>query len=173
MDWTAPLSAIAGALAGIVATFVVDRDRWKRAQRADAQTVLREAFVTYLSHLARATESMRFASEAAYDTPEDRRRAVRAAFSESGLFEQRFSLTMLAPPRVVEPGVEAFRTVRTLRDLLADGAHVTDGTFQTAQHTYYKAVQATASAMRQELGIPELPFDPLAPSHDTRTQRHP
>jgi hypothetical protein len=63
-----------------------------RAQQADAQTVLREAFVTYLSHLA------------------------------------------------------PFRTVRTLRDLLADGAHVTDGAFQTAQHTYYKAVRATASA---------------------------
>lgn len=57
MDWTAPLSAIAGALAGIVTTFVVDRDRWKRAQRADAQNVLRETFVTYLSHLARATGS--------------------------------------------------------------------------------------------------------------------
>ncbi|MDX2932386.1 hypothetical protein [Streptomyces ipomoeae] len=40
MDW--PLSAMASALAGIVATFVVDRDRWKRAQQADAQTVLRE-----------------------------------------------------------------------------------------------------------------------------------
>ncbi|MGW3850911.1 hypothetical protein [Streptomyces fagopyri] len=173
MDWTAPLSAIAGALAGIVATFVVDRDRWKRAQRADSQTVLREAFVTYLAHLARSTESMRFASEAAYDTPDDRRRAIRVAFSESGLFEQRFSLTMLAPPRVVMLGVEAFRTVRTLRDLLAGGDLVTDGTFQTAQHAYYKAVEATASAMRQELGIPELPFNPLAPSHYIRTRQRP
>ncbi|MGW0575537.1 hypothetical protein ACWD25_06100 [Streptomyces sp. NPDC002920] len=173
MDWTAPLSAIAGALAGIVATFVVDRDRWKRAQQADAQTVLRETFVAYLSHLARTTEGLRFAAEAAYDTPEERRRAVRASFSESGLFEQRFSLTMLAPPRVVELGVEAFRTVRTMRDLLADGAHVTDGTFQTAQHTYFKAVQAAAAAMRQELGIAELPFVPLAPSHDTHNQLRP
>ncbi|MDX2530471.1 hypothetical protein [Streptomyces europaeiscabiei] len=170
MDWTAPLSAIAGALAGIVATFVVDRDRWKRAQQADAQTVLRETFVTYLAHLARATEGMRFAAEATYDMPEERRRAVRAAFSESGLFEQRFGLTMLAPPRVVELGVDAFRTVRTLRDLLADGTQVTDGAFQTAQHTYYKAAQAAAAAMRQELGIPELPFVPLASSHDERSQ---
>ncbi|WP_060887259.1 hypothetical protein [Streptomyces caniscabiei] len=170
MDWTAPLSAIAGALAGIVATFVVDRDRWKRAQQADGQTVLRETFVTYLAHLARATEGMRFAAEATYDMPEERRRAVRAAFSESGLFEQRFGLTMLAPPRVVELGVDAFRTVRTLRDLLADGAQVTDGAFQTAQHTYYKAAQAVAAAMRQELGIPELPFIPLASSHDERSQ---
>ncbi|MFF3502025.1 hypothetical protein [Streptomyces sp. NPDC003247] len=166
MDWTAPLSAMAGALAGIVATFVVDRDRWRRAQKAEAQTVLREAFVTYLAHLARATEGMRFAAEATYETAEERRRAVRAAFSESGLFEQRFALTMLAPPRVVELGVEAFRTVRTMRDLLADGEQVTGGTFQTAQHTYFVAVQDTAAVMRQELGIAELPFVPLAPSHD-------
>ncbi|MET9493491.1 hypothetical protein [Streptomyces sp. NPDC006552] len=112
MDWTAPLSALAGAFAGIIATFVVDRDRWKRGQRADAQTGLREASVTYLAHLARSAEGMRFAAEAAHDTPEDRRRAVRVAFTESGLFEQRFGLTMLAPPRVVALGVEAFRTVR-------------------------------------------------------------
>lgn len=171
MDWTAPLSAIAGAFAGIVATFVVDRDRWRRAQQADARKVLREAFVSYLSHLARAVEMMRFASESAHDTPEERRRAVRAAFSESALFEQRYGLTMLAPPRVVERGVEAFRTVRALRDLLADGAQVTDGAFQTAQHTYFKAAQATASAMRKELGIPELPFEPLGQIRDPAAPR--
>ncbi|EXU65359.1 hypothetical protein Z951_26070 [Streptomyces sp. PRh5] len=61
---------------------------------------------------------------------------------------------------MVELGVETFRTVRTLRDLLADGAHITDGAFQTAQHTYYKAVQAAAAAMHGELGTPELPFVP-------------
>ncbi|WP_329349420.1 hypothetical protein OG226_17590 [Streptomyces sp. NBC_01261] len=71
---------------------------------------------------------------------------------------------------MVELSVEAFRTVRTLRDLLTDGAHVTDGTFQTAQRVYFRAVQATASAIRQDLGIPELPFAPLAPSDDTRSQ---
>ncbi|WP_436787854.1 hypothetical protein [Yinghuangia sp. YIM S10712] len=154
MDWAAPLSAIAGALAGIVATYVVDRGRWKQTREAESNQILRETFVAYLSHLARAVENMRYAAEAAYDTPEERRRAIRGAFSETGLFEQRYGLTMLAPPAVVEAGVDAFRRVRDLRDLLADGAQVSDGAFQTAQHRYFRSVIATSDAMREELRIP-------------------
>lgn len=161
MDWAAPLSAIAGALAGIVATYVVDRGRWKQTREAESNQILRETFVAYLAHLARAVENMRHAAEAAYDTPEERRRAIRGAFSETGLFEQRYGLTMLAPPVVVEVGVDAFRRVRELRDLLADGANVTDHRFRTAQHRYFEAVVATSEAMREELRIPRLGFTPL------------
>ncbi|GAA0930583.1 hypothetical protein GCM10009574_005220 [Streptomyces asiaticus] len=69
---------------------------------------------------------------------------------------------MLAPPRVVELGVETFRTVRTLRDLLADGAHITDGAFQTAQHTYYRGVRLQRPPCMKNSASPSFRSSPSA-----------
>ncbi|NUU22768.1 MAG: hypothetical protein HOV68_14830 [Streptomycetaceae bacterium] len=161
MDWAAPLSAIAGALAGIVATYFVDRGRLKATRETESQQILREAFVSYLSHLARASERMREVAGRDHATPADRRQAIRAAWTEIGLYEQRFALTMLGPERVIALGIDAFRKVRIMRDVLEDGGSVADPEFKDAQRAYFAAVEAAANAMREELGGEPVNFPGL------------
>ncbi|QBJ91484.1 hypothetical protein D0Z67_15110 [Streptomyces seoulensis] len=168
MEWVSPLFAIVGVVIGSGTTLAMERSRWKRDRHREAVQVQREVFVAYLTHMGRAHEGMRLASESSHASPEDRRLAVLKAFADADLYEVRFRLTMLAPDRVVELAVHAFRKCRATRDQLAAGAHIHDDDYRETQVEYYRAVQATSDAMRRELGIPELSFVPLGFAPGTR-----
>lgn len=160
LDWVSPLFAIAGVIIGAGSSLVVERWRWRRERQREAGQVQREVYIAYLTHMARAYEGMRLAAQDDYDSAQERRRALLAAFAESNVYETRFRLTMLAPAPVVELAVHAFRKCRSVRDLLADGRGLREESSRAAQLEYSRALQATSDAMRKELGIPELPFRP-------------
>ncbi|AUH40477.1 hypothetical protein CXR04_09605 [Streptomyces sp. CMB-StM0423] len=156
-----PLFTIVGVIIGSGVTLLVEQWRWQRDHQREAKQILRETFVSYLTHTARAHESMRQVSEGVHSSPDERRLAILAAFTEANVYEERFRLTMLAPTHVVELAVHSFRKCRAVRDLLASGTETSDDAFRSAQLEYFRAVQATSDAMRKELGIPKLLFVPL------------
>ncbi|MFF3764844.1 hypothetical protein ACFYYR_12260 [Streptomyces sp. NPDC001922] len=161
MDLKTLAGIVVGAVVSLVTTALVERTRWKRTLGQEGSQILRESYVDYLAALAQSHEGIRVASLRMYDGIDERTAAIMEAFSGSDLYQQRFRLTMLAPPRVVELGVHALRQGRRMRDLLAEGAGLDSAPFRDAQTRFYEAVQAASDEMRGSLDIAPLGFMPM------------
>ncbi|MGQ5651840.1 hypothetical protein ACUJ8H_17515 [Streptomyces sp. EKR5.2] len=156
MDWMSLLSTLAGAVIGIAATLIADRNRWRREESRHALEVRREVYTEFVSALKSAGEEMRAVALGDHSSESARDAAVREAVRGSGLHKASERLWLMGPPRVVAAGNAAFHALRELRDAYARGTAV-----GSAEEASLTAHRRTAMAEMRRLMREDLGFGPL------------
>ncbi|OQR63135.1 hypothetical protein B6E66_15790 [Streptomyces maremycinicus] len=159
MDWMPLLSTLAGAVIGISATLVADRNRWQREETRHALDVRREVYGEFVSALKTAGEEIRAVALGDHLSDSARDAAVREAFRGTGVYTAGERLWLVGPSQVVAAGNEAFHSWRSLRDAYAQGM-----TVGSAEEAPLIARRRTAMArmrhlMREDLGIEPLDIE--------------
>ncbi len=121
MDWTPLLSTLSGAVIGIAATLIADRNRWRREEARHALETRREVYTEYVSALKAAGEEIRAVALGDHMSESARDAAVREAVRGTGIYTASERLWLVGPPQVVEAGNEAFHSMRALRDAMPVG----------------------------------------------------
>jgi hypothetical protein len=156
MDWMPLLSTLAGAVIGIAATVIADRNRWRREESRQALELRRAVYTEYVSALKAAGEEIRAVALGDSLTGAARDAAVREAVRGTGLYTASERLWLVGPPQVVAAGNEAFHALRRLRDAYAAGATVGSGVDQPLITQRRTAMDRMRSLMREDLGIGPL-----------------
>ncbi|MEU8648717.1 hypothetical protein [Streptomyces sp. NPDC048737] len=156
MDWMPLLSTLTGAVIGIAATLIADRNRWRREEARHALEVRREVYAEFVCALKAAGEEMRAVALGDHLSDSARDAAVREAFRGTGIYTASERLWLVGPPQVVTSGNGAFHSWRTIRDAYARGVAV-----GSAEEAPLTAQRRTAMAhmrrlMREDLGIGPL-----------------
>ncbi|WP_251016573.1 hypothetical protein [Streptomyces sp. ISL-99] len=156
MDWIPLLSTLTGAVIGITATLIADRNRWQREEARHALEVRREVYTEFASALKAAGEEIRAIALGDRMSESARDAAVREAVRGTGLPTASERLWLVGPPQVVAAGNEAFHSLRAMRDAYARGVAV-----GSAEEAPLIAQRRTAMAqmrrlMREDLGIGPL-----------------
>lgn len=156
MDWMPLLSTLAGAVIGITATLIADRNRWRREESRHALQVRREVYTEFVSALKTASEEIRAVALGDHLSGSARDAAVREAFRGTGLYTASERLWLVGPPQVVTAANEAFHSMRRIRDAYARGVAVgsaEDGPLIAQRRT---AMARMRDLMREDLGIGPL-----------------
>ncbi|MFC9324106.1 hypothetical protein [Kitasatospora sp. NPDC057015] len=156
MDWMPLLSTLAGAVIGISATLVADRNRWRREEARHALEVRREAYTEFVSALKAAGEEMRAVALGDHMSGSARDTAVREAFRGTGLYTASERLWLVGPPQVVTAGNEAFGCLRRIRDAYARGVAVDSEEAALLIAQRRAAMGRLRARMRVDLGIGPL-----------------
>ncbi len=153
MDWTPLLSTLTGAVIGIAATLIADRNRWRREEARHALEVRREVYTEYVSALKAAGEEIRAVALGDHMSESARDAAVREALRGTGIY---LSLRLVGPPQVVEAGNEAFHRLRAIRDAYARGVAVGSADDAPLIERRRKAMAQMRRLMREDLGVGPL-----------------
>ncbi|MEU2676821.1 hypothetical protein ABZ638_08005 [Streptomyces sp. NPDC007107] len=159
MNWMPLLSTLAGAVIGISATLIADRNRWRREEARHALERRREVYGEFVSALKTAGEEIRAVALGDHMSDSARDAAVREAFRGTGVYTASERLWLVGPPQVVAAGNEAFHSWRSLRDSYARGMAV-----GSAEEAPLIAQRRTAMAqmrrlMREDLGVGPLEIE--------------
>ncbi|MFF4353140.1 hypothetical protein [Streptomyces sp. NPDC001530] len=156
MNWIPLLSTLTGAVIGIAATLIADRNRWRREETRHALEVRREVYTEFVSALKAAGEDMRAVALGDHMSESAREAAVREAFRGTGLYTASERLWLVGPQQVVTAGNEAFHSLRRMRDAYARGVAV-----DSAEGVPLIAQRRTAMARMRELMRKDLGVGPL------------
>ena len=156
MDWIPLLSTLTGAVIGISATVIADRNRWRREEARHALEVRREVYTEFVSALKAAGEEIRAVALGDHMSQSARDAAVREAVRGTGIYTASERLWLVGPPQVVAAGNEAFHSLRTMRDAYARGAAV-----DSAEVASLVARRRTAMAQMRHLMRIDLGIEPL------------
>jgi len=156
MDWMPLLSTLTGAVIGIAATLIADRNRWRREESRQSLELRRAVYTEYVSALKAAGEEIRAVALGDNLSGAARDAAVREAVRSTGLYTAGERLWLVGPPQVVAAGNEAFHSLRQLRDAYAAGAAV-GSTIDEPLITQRRVnMDRMRSLMREDLGIGPL-----------------
>ncbi|MEU6192425.1 hypothetical protein [Streptomyces sp. NPDC047061] len=156
MDWMSLLSTLTGAVIGIAATLIADRNRWRREELRHALEVRREVYTEFASALKAAGEEMRAVALGDHMSDSVRDAAVREAVRGSGLYTASERLWLVGMPQVVAAGNEAFHGVRAIRDAYARGVAVGSAEEASLVGVRRAAMARMRRLMREDLGIGPL-----------------
>ncbi|REF99750.1 hypothetical protein DFJ67_5794 [Asanoa ferruginea] len=148
--------ALLGTVVGASVTLFADRVRARRDQNLRRHETLRNAYGTYLGALHTTSEELRAVSLGEHAADVSRQSAARTAFRSAKLNIHREQLVLLAPERAVLAGDEAFRTLRELRDVVAEGGDLQSVEYQQVLDRYQAALGTLRDVMRADLGSPAL-----------------
>ncbi|MFD7613095.1 hypothetical protein [Streptomyces sp. NPDC059828] len=159
MNWMPLLSTLAGAVIGISATLIADRNRWRREEARHALEVRREVYSEFVSALKTAGEEIRAVALGDHMSDSARDAAVREAFRGTGIYTASERLWLVGPPQVVSAANEAFHSWRAIRDAYAHGL-----TVGSAEEAPLIAQRRTTMArmrhlMREDLGVGPLEIE--------------
>ncbi|MGW7817216.1 hypothetical protein ACWGLF_03600 [Streptomyces puniciscabiei] len=156
MDWMPLLSTLAGAVIGIAATLIADRNRWRREEARHALELRRAVYTEYAAALKDAGEEIRAVALGDHMSESARDAAVREAFRRTGLHTASERLWLMGPPPVVAAGNEAFHSLRRIRDAYARGVAVGSTEDRTLIQQRRTAMAEMRRLMREDLGIGPL-----------------
>ncbi|SFF71545.1 hypothetical protein [Streptomyces mirabilis] len=156
MNWMPLLSTLTGAVIGIAATLIADRNRWRREEARHALEVRREVYTEYVSALKAAGEEIRAVALGDHMSESARDAAVREAVRGTGIYTASERLWLVGPPQVVEVGNEAFHCLRAIRDAYARGVAVGSADDAPLIERRRKAMAQMRRLMREDLGIGPL-----------------
>ncbi|WP_246530822.1 hypothetical protein [Streptomyces bathyalis] len=159
MNWIPLLSTLSGAVIGIAATVIADRNRWRREENRHALEVRREAYTEYVTALKAAGEDIRAVALGDHMSGSAREAAVREAFRGTGLYTASERLWLVGPQHVVAAGNEAFHSLRRLRDAYAGGATVGSDEDAPLIAQRRTAMALMRNRMREDLGVGPLELD--------------
>ncbi|MEV5879694.1 hypothetical protein AB0L75_36885 [Streptomyces sp. NPDC052101] len=159
MDWMPLLSTLAGAVIGITATLIADRNRWRREDARNALEIRREVYTEFVSALKAAGEEIRAIALGDHLSESARDEAVREAVRGTGIYTASERLWLVGPPQVVAAGNEAFHSLRALRDAYARGAAVDSAEVAPLIARRRAAMARMRSLMRADLGIGPLEIE--------------
>ncbi|GAA4916756.1 hypothetical protein ACFPM3_21290 [Streptomyces coeruleoprunus] len=155
MEWMTLASTVVGAGIATVSALLLERRRWRR-ERLDRGTEVRRAlYGDYLACLSEARNACGRLARAVDLDSATRRQEARAAFEPCvGL---RYQMTITAPARVVEASEKTFRTLRDLRDEVAEGTRLDSDDYRHGRDLYNDELTALREAMRRDLGADQGP----------------
>ncbi|WP_330336040.1 hypothetical protein [Streptomyces sp. NBC_00557] len=159
MDWMPLLSTLAGAVIGIAATVIADRNRWKREEARHALEVRREVYTEFVSALKTAGEEMRAVALGDHMSESARDAAVREAVRGTGIYTASERLWLVGPSQVVAAGNEAFHSLRAIRDAYARGVAVDSAEAAPLIARRRAAMAEMRRLMREDLGIGSLDIE--------------
>lgn len=147
------ISTAFGAVIALGATLVNERFKWRREQAASRRKLCQETYSGFLAALTEAHERMRAESLAEHDTPAVRSLAVLDAFRDAGCYPHRYQLAIVAEQAVLDSAEAAFRQLRKIRDLLADGDTVESASYAELRNRYGTTLRELQGRMRSELDV--------------------
>ncbi|MFF0190964.1 hypothetical protein [Streptomyces sp. NPDC005244] len=156
MNWISLLSTLTGAIIGIAATVIADRNRWRREEARRALDVRREVYTEYVSALKAAGEEIRAVALGDYRSESARDSAVREAVRGTGIYLASERLWLVGPPQVVAARNEAFHRLRALRDAYAGGVAVGSAADAPLIEGRRRAMAQMRRLMREDLGVGPL-----------------
>jgi hypothetical protein len=156
MDWMPLLSTLTGALIGITATLIADRNRWRREEGRHTLELRREVYTEYVSALKTAGEEIRAVALGDHMSESARDAAVREAFRSTGLYPASERLWLIGPPQVVEACNDAFHSLGRIRDAYARGVEVDSADVKPLIAQRRTAMAQMRDLMREDLGIGPL-----------------
>jgi hypothetical protein len=168
-SWFTLLGTALGGLIGILSTLLTERGRFKREIVKLDREARRQLYADFLTADAAAHETMRAQT---YSKSNDSSIRVRVndAFAESQLYPARWKMTVLAPSEVVERSDNAFRELRDIRDVLADGHSIKSPAYKDAHFAHANALRALRDNMRGDLGNRPLAYDESEPHRVVASQ---
>ena len=154
MSWIPLAATLVGAVIGLGASLLTDNLRWGRERTDRSLTARREFYVAYLTSLHTANQELR--ASALGDRPSDQPLELhaRAVFREAGVVQARELLTLSAPEPVVRAAVDAYESLRALRDAIGRGQGLTD--YEPLLQAYGDHLQNLRDAMRRDLQVTGL-----------------
>ncbi|WP_326615572.1 hypothetical protein OHA57_08060 [Streptomyces anulatus] len=164
MDWLPLASAALGGLIGAGSTLTADRIRWRRditeraaerqrAEQAQQRTTRHEIYAEYLTALSRLRNGLRESAHDSTTLPADKAAQIQAVFLESGAYELRFRIQLVAPAAVVQHTEGAYKSLRRLRMAIEDGASFEDIEYLERRDHYHDQLTQLKEALRNDLGI--------------------
>lgn len=151
MSWVPLAATVVGAVIGLGASLLTDSLRWGRESTHRSLIARREVYVAYLTALHTANQELR--ASALGDRPSDQPLELhaRALFREAGVVQARELLTLSAPEPVATAAVDAYESLRALRDAIGQGQGLTD--YQPLLQVYSDHLQNLRDAMRKDLQV--------------------
>ncbi|MFF3941088.1 hypothetical protein [Streptomyces phaeofaciens] len=149
MELMALASTLVGGAIATMSAGYLDRRRWRRDridQRTEARRVL---YGNYLAALSQARLTFSRLSRDREASNAERRKAAWDAFDPCSGF--RHQMTISAARAVVEPSEDLYRTLRDLRNAVAEGLLLEGGDYAEHRVRYDAALDALRAAMRDDL----------------------
>ncbi|MFF9073261.1 hypothetical protein ACF1BP_18480 [Streptomyces sp. NPDC014735] len=167
MDWLPLASAALGGLIGSGSTLMADRVRWRRevtertAERQRAEQTQQRAtrhgvYVEYLTALSRIRNGLREMAHDDVASPDERLVRLQQVFLDSGAYELRSQIQLVAPELVAEQAEAAYKSLRRLRMAIEDGASFQDIVYLERRDHYHGELATLKQALRRDLGIDAL-----------------
>jgi hypothetical protein len=149
VQWTTLLGTLVGAAIAMGTALLVQARRDRHELAAEWRRTRRELYMTFLDSLAQARSELLALSKKTGMTADDLDETARQVFARC--YGPRHHLELVAPDEVAEHAVEYFRSVRTLRDLVAAGRTVTDPDWEPVAAQVKRILDTAQEAMRQDL----------------------
>ncbi|MFI7104353.1 hypothetical protein ACIBK8_34060 [Streptomyces sp. NPDC050161] len=164
MDWLPLASAALGGLIGSGSTLMADRVRWRREtaertaerQRAEEerkQTNRHAMYAEYLTALSRIRNGLREMAHDESASAAERSARLQKVFLESGAYELRSQLQLVAPESVVQHTEGAYKSLRRLRMAIEEGASFQDAAYLERRDHYHGQLGSLKQALRRDLSI--------------------
>jgi hypothetical protein len=153
MQWITLLSTLLGALVGVGSTILVERTRFSRDRRYHREEIRREAYASFLTELSRAYESLWSLGWGEYLMDQPRAAAARSILRDSGVYQARQRVVILAPQTVSAACNDAFDKLKAVRDALGAGGELESPEFRSADNAYKASVRDLLQVIRSDLQI--------------------
>jgi hypothetical protein len=150
MEWTTLVAALVGAAIATATTLLTENRRDRREAATEWWRTRLDMYAPYLSGLAQACGGLGELSRSKrVMTDDEREDETRRLFAPCHELRHRFEL--VAPPDVLEPGLEYFRRARDLRNLVGASGERDRAKFRNADTLVFDARSLTISAMQVDL----------------------
>jgi hypothetical protein len=156
VNWSAALPTLLGTIVGASLTLLADRVRWRRDEHQRGHAARRDAYAAYLAALHATSERIRTVSHGEHLPEASTPSAAREAFSSANLNATREQIMLVAPAPIVRAADDAFRRLRTLRNLLSQGHDSESPDYKQALYRYQLALKTLRNVMRGDLGTSPL-----------------
>ncbi|MER5781250.1 hypothetical protein ABT104_05905 [Streptomyces mobaraensis] len=150
MDWTAPVSAVSGGLVAVISTYLVDRTRWRREERARAQERRQALYADFLTALFGAREQV-FAASRWPRRSSERKALAGAAIREHEVYARRYRMELTAGQHVRDCTRAALTALLEYRNEVASGTRWNDPRCEASRERFRAAQQLLLQAMRADL----------------------
>ncbi|WKU42596.1 hypothetical protein Q3V23_00065 [Streptomyces sp. VNUA116] len=150
MDWTAPVSAVSGGLVAVISTYLADRTRWRREERARTRERRQALYADFLTALFGAREQI-FAASRWPRRLSERKALAGAAIREHEVYARRYQMELVASQHVRECTQAALTTLLEYRDEVASGTRWNDPQCTARRERFRACQQRLLQAMRTDL----------------------
>jgi hypothetical protein len=148
VDWGTPIGTALGAVVGVGSTLLSERTRWSLGRGDRRRDALQASYASYLANLAKAVEQVWHAAREHHDGWSD---AAMRSMRDHEVQEARFSLSLIAPLKVVRQAEIVSVEFAVWRDVVGQGARLGEEPFETAWRSYYAQRSALLELMRDSL----------------------
>ncbi|MFF5431480.1 hypothetical protein ACFY5K_15505 [Streptomyces griseofuscus] len=168
MDSLPLLSTLAGAVIGIVATVVADRNRWKHDDAKEALRLRLDIYTQYTTTVKVLGEALRALAQREHPSDGERALALRDAFRDSGISTASERMWLIAPQPVVKASNGVFHCLRRICDGYATGTPVGSPEDRARWEARGQAAARMRKLMREDLGVGPLTerHSPLLDDYD-------